>query len=94
MREVQIDQHGFILEEGEEPVTDKELARLLRSKTIREVYAGRKSPEALDRDVADLRRDCKRWKQTAQMERAEVMRLRRLIGMMEESCDGRRKRLV
>ena len=61
--------------------------RLMRSKAIREVYAGRRSPEALDKYLHSLRNDCKTLKKQLQEERAENVRMRRLYGFLLDSKD-------
>ena len=59
--------------------------RLMRSKVIREVYAGRRSPESLDKYLNSLRNDCKTLKKQLQAERAENVRMRRLYGFLLDS---------
>lgn len=61
------------------------LRHLLRSKIIREVYAGRTAPETLDKRWKEMREENKALKKQILAERAENVRMRRLYGFLLDS---------
>ena len=65
------------------------LRHLLRSKIIREVYAGRTAPETLDKRWREMREENKALKKKLMEERAENLRQRRLYGFLMDSKEGR-----
>ena len=74
----------------EEKIDEKELLlnamrHLLRSKIIREVYAGRTAPETLDKRWKEMREENKALKKQILAERAENVRMRRLYGFLLDS---------
>lgn len=74
----------------EEKINEKELLlnamrHLLRSKIIREVYAGRTAPETLDKRWKEMREENKALKKQILAERAENVRMRRLYGFLLDS---------
>ena len=78
----------------EEKINEKELLlnamrHLLRSKIIREVYAGRTAPETLDKRWKEMREENKTLKKKLMEEKAENVRQRRLYGFLMDSKEGR-----
>lgn len=65
--------------EGIKPSADEELARLLRSKTIREVFARQLAPQTLDKHINRLKKDNKELKNMHMLDQSEIVRLRRQI---------------
>ena len=61
------------------------LRHLLKSKIIREVYAGRTAPETLDKRWKEMREENKALKKQILAERAENVRMRRLYGFLLDS---------
>ena len=70
---------------------EEEMNRLLQSRLIREVYSRRVAPRTLDKQVNDLRKECKELKELRKYDRAEIIRLRRQIEALEMELEERRK---